>query len=503
MRVMVFRKRLKRLLLKGEQKMKPNLFEFGTSELTHDAILAWCLEWGNHQDETLYNLSKEFIELLTDQSIVVKEVEIVQQRHHIDVLAIVNNEFLIVIEDKLDTGAREGQLDRYKEAVEKEYPSKKKFYAYVTVGDEASYDYITDKNYKVIERRNLLALIEKYKDENHILADYYDYLSKIEKDFISYKKNQDLNSWSWRAWQGFFKGKLYPRFKNKGPGWSYVSNERGGFQAFYWGFEEGEYEDDILYTSYLQIEAIPGNIENSIIAFKVEVEDEAYRSQIRNHLWEKLENMIGDDSIIKRPKRFGKGRTMTYGEIKDFKTKAELYDAIREAETNHRKLGIHFKDFYFDFDVEPPVLGEDMILINVKVPDNEIGNSIILITCGKEDEDKLKEFIKREKGMIFVFEDELSMEHFRRLFLGSKFYLDEGFNLADLQYIGQSKENNIKYLKYILGIESFIDKEKVLSFLNESKLIEVLKQMETYNVENIWVLKDQEDNIDIEGFYII
>lgn len=486
--------------------MKPNLFEFGTSELTHDAILAWCLEWGNNQDEILYNLSKEFIELLTDQSIEVEKVETIQQRHHIDVLAIVNDEFLIVIEDKLDTGAREGQLARYKKSVEEVYPDKKKFYAYITVGDEASYDYIIDEDYKVIERKDLLVLIEKYKDENHILADYYDYLSNIEKDFISYKKNQDLNSWSWRAWQGFFKEKLYPRFKNGRPGWGKVNNERGAFQAFYWGFEEGEYEGDILYTSYLQIEVTPGDIENSIIAFKVKVEDEAYRSQIRNHLWEKIENMIEDDSIIKRPKRFGKGRTMTYAEIKDFKTKAELYDAIREAETNHRKLGIRlsfFKSPHFDFDVELPVLGEDMILINGKVPDDEIGSSIILITCGKEDEDKLKEFIKREEGMVFVFEDEPSMDHFRRLFSGSKFYLDRGFNLADLEYIGRSTEENIKFLKYISGMDNFLDKESSFSFANESSLFAISKQMEGIKGQHIWIMKDEEDREDIEGFYIV
>ena len=42
--------------------MKPNLFKFGTSELTHDAILAWCLAWGNYKEEDLYNLSKDFME---------------------------------------------------------------------------------------------------------------------------------------------------------------------------------------------------------------------------------------------------------------------------------------------------------------------------------------------------------------------------------------------------------------------------------------------------------
>lgn len=158
----------------------------------------------------------------------------------------------------------------------------------------------------------------------------------------------------------------------------------------------------------------------------------------------------------------------------------------------------------FDFDIDEEVTqGSDMILVNGRIPEEKIGASIILITCSRKEEGKLGEFIKREDGMVFVFEDEPSMDHFRRLFQVAKRYLDEGFNLADLQYIGQSKENRIKYLKYISGIENFSDKKEVLSFLNESKLTELLKQMETNNVENIWILKDQEDNTDIEGFYII
>lgn len=484
--------------------MKPNLFKFGTSELTHDAILAWCLAWGNFKDEGLYDLSKDFIRLLTGQEIEIKKIDICQQKHHIDVLVKVNDEILIVIEDKIDTGASDNQLDDYKKTVKKEYPDYKKFYNYITVGDEDSYLYVEEKGYKIIERKDLLALIKDYKDMNQILSDYYDYLLEIEKEYKSYEKEQDLSKWVWRAWDGFFKEKLALIYKDENPGWSYVSNPRGGFRAFYWAFADLKYEDKIPFKLYLQVEAVPGNINTTSIALKIWVDDKNYRRDIRNHVWKELEESLDKKSNFQKPKRFGNGKTMTVAEIRNFRTRKELFNVIKEAYNKHRHLKHKIAYPYFNFDVNPePTIGDDMLLINGKVPEEKIGASIILITCSREEKDKLEEFIRNEDGMVFVFEDEPSMDHFRRLFQAAKYYLDEGFNLADLQYLGQSKENNIKYLKYILGIENFIDKEEVLSFLNESKLIEVHKQMETYNVENIWILKDQEDNIDIEGFYII
>ena len=144
-----------------------------------------------------------------------------------------------------------------------------------------------------------------------------------------------------------------------------------------------------------------------------------------------------------------------------------------------------------------------MLLINGKVPEEKIGASIILITSSREEEKKLEEFIRNEDGMVFVFEDEPSMNQFRRLLQGSKHYLDVGFNLADLQNIGQSKENRIKFLKYISGIENYTDKKEILSFMNESKLSAIMKKIDNGDTEHIWVLKDKEDKVDIEGFYII
>lgn len=484
--------------------MKPNLFKFGTSELTHDAILAWCLAWGNYKEEDLYNLSKDFIRLLTGQEIEIKKIDICQQKHHIDILVKVNDEILIVIEDKIDTGASDNQLDDYRKAVQEEYPAYKKFYNYITVGDEDSYLYVEEKGYKVIERKDLLALIKDYKDMNKILRDYYDYLLEIEKEFKSYEKEQDLSKWTWRAWNGFFKEKLSLIYKDENPGWSYVSNPRGGFRAFYWAFTDLKYEDKTPFNLYLQVEALPGNIDATTISLKIRVDNKDYRRDIRNYVWNELEKGLDKETNFQKPKRFGNGRTMTVAEIRNFKTRGEFFNVIKEAHSKHRYLEHKIAYPYFDFDIEPePTIGDDMLLINGKVPEEKIGASIILITCSREEEKKLEEFIRNEDGVVFVFEDEPSMDHFRRLFQGSKYYLDEGFNLADLQHIGQSKENRIKFLKYISGIENYIVKKEILSFMNESNLSEIIKKIDNGDTEHIWVLKDKEDKVDIEGFYII
>lgn len=55
---------------------KPNLFSFGTTELTHDAILAWCLDWGNYKTSPLYNLSKDFLKLLTGHKFEINKIKI-------------------------------------------------------------------------------------------------------------------------------------------------------------------------------------------------------------------------------------------------------------------------------------------------------------------------------------------------------------------------------------------------------------------------------------------
>lgn len=314
---------------------KPNIFKYGTSELTNDAILAWCLAWGNNKISPLYDLSKDFLELLTGHKFELFNIEIVRQMHHIDLLVFVDDEAVIVIEDKLDTYAREGQLEKYRDIIEKKYGDKKKFYSYVTVGDEANYKGIIDKGYRVVERKDLLLLVNKYKQHSEILEDYALYLLEIEESYCSYL-NKQLKDWTFRGWQGFFKEELNKKYIDAG--WSYVNNKRDGFQAFYWGFKKYSYKGEIPFEVYLQIEG--NNREQSMdkIAFKVNVQDKNYRSTIRNYLYGCINILLEENSLIGKPKVFGSGLTMTYAEIKQFETKNDLYYSIKLAVDTYSKL---------------------------------------------------------------------------------------------------------------------------------------------------------------------
>lgn len=465
--------------------MGPNLFNFGTGELTHDAILSWILAWGKYKDRPLYNLSRDFIKLLTNESIEIEKIDIRQQENKIDIMAIINEEIVIVIEDKIDTGAGDGQLRRYKEIVDKKYSDKKRFYSYVTVGDECNYKDIIDAGYRLVERKDLLSLIRKYKKDSKILEDYHAYLSQIEESFNSYK-NQDLISWTPRGWQGFFK-ELNKRFKDGS--WAYVPNESGGFLAFYWEFNDYMYKDEIAYTIYLQIE------QGYKIAFKVRVSDEKYLSEIRNYLWDNLKDIIGENSLIQRPLRFGYGKTMTYGEIKDYKTKGDLYNAIQLAEETHRKL----KAGMFNLNLKPKSPIEDVCLINGKIPKQKINSNIIFVSNINKKE--LKDFIERESGYVFVFANEYSMDKCRDLFLRSKEFLDSGSNMADLIHLYASKNDEIRTLEYISVLDNIKRKNRTIIFSNEEPTENYRKALNTG--QHIWVLKDEKDDNDIEGFYIL
>lgn len=60
--------------------MKPNIFNYATSELTNDAIICWMLDWANSQDEGYKNLSQDMIRLFTkNKDLKVEKVNIKRQ----------------------------------------------------------------------------------------------------------------------------------------------------------------------------------------------------------------------------------------------------------------------------------------------------------------------------------------------------------------------------------------------------------------------------------------
>ena len=113
--------------------MKPNLFNYATSELTNDAIICWILDWTNSEHEIYKNLSQDMIRLFTkNKDLDVESVKIKKQYKNIDVLVEVNDSEVIVIEDKVKTSSHSNQLERYKDTIDNEefYKNYNKHYIY-------------------------------------------------------------------------------------------------------------------------------------------------------------------------------------------------------------------------------------------------------------------------------------------------------------------------------------------------------------------------------------
>lgn len=108
--------------------MKPNIFDIATKELSQDAFITWLLAFAdddNQQYDKELNLcAKEFVSMLIKKQIPnfnesILTVEAGRQWENIDVWAKVNNEYLIIIEDKTISSEHSNQLERYKEIAEK------------------------------------------------------------------------------------------------------------------------------------------------------------------------------------------------------------------------------------------------------------------------------------------------------------------------------------------------------------------------------------------------
>lgn len=319
--------------------MKPNIFNYAKSELTNDAIICWMLDWTNSEHEIYKNLSQDMIRLFTkNKDLDVESVKIKKQYKNIDVLVEVNDSEVIVIEDKVKTSSHSNQLERYKDTIDNEefYKNYNKHYIYYKVGNESQNNGVEQTGYTRIKRDEILNIIKKYRDlNNDLLNDYIDYLESIEKTSNMYKEEDDINKWDWETWEGYYNH-LQLKDDIKDGYWHYVSNPKGGFLAFIWNCEDYNYVKDnkkIKYYIYPQIESNSGNSdgEKTKISFKVECKDTAYRKELRENIYERLEKLLKEyvsTDDLKRTK-LKDGLHMTLIEINNINTRTELEEIIK------------------------------------------------------------------------------------------------------------------------------------------------------------------------------
>ena len=292
--------------------LRPNLFDFATSELSQDAVLGWCLAWADGRyattDPTLNEIGRDLISSLFRAANIEAPAEpysvvVRRQLEHVDIVAELGAEHLLVIEDKVHTSEHSDQLKTYAKTLTELYPERKRAFIFLKTGDQSSYSGVKADGWTTFLRKDLLAVLRRGSGcTNAIFRDFLDVLERKEgavQGFLT----APVATWGRRdpAYVGLFT-ELQTQFEDGR--WGYVPNASGGFLGFWWNFEEVEGGE-----IYLQLE------EDALMA-KVWVEDADRRGELRE-LW--FRRVVDGIPGFVRPRRFGNGEYMTVATRGDYR----------------------------------------------------------------------------------------------------------------------------------------------------------------------------------------
>ena len=319
---------------------KPNLFCYATKELSQDAMICWLISWAAcKEDKELQSCGLRFVNALLNHKRDKKEsiklegvitTRIRQQERGIDVLARINDKYVLLIEDKTGTTDHSGQLERYYGDVVERRTSFGEVLEtdlrpiYFKTGNQSLADdqrIEGIKDYRVFNRKDFLEILEDYEGDDSILRSFLRHLQHLECETNSYTEwTRGDNQESWWAWEGFFRRlecelKTNPR-RSK---WEYVPNPSGGFFSYWWGESNNDAGWGIDDELYLQIEAYLewGGRTNTKLCFKVDSHGKSSDQQqdLKRH-WHKRVLKAGSGRVV-RPRRMRIGNTMTVGLWKD------------------------------------------------------------------------------------------------------------------------------------------------------------------------------------------
>ena len=175
-------------------KKRPNIFDYATSELSQDAFLTWLIQWADKDyreiDSSLNACAISFVQELLgkDSSYKIETVEAGRQWNNIDVWALINNQYFLVIEDKKGTKEHSDQLNRYSEIAKKHYEKSdiEIKLVYFKMEEQGKYSDIKNAGFLIFQRGKMLSILENYVNstekskQNDIIVDYYKNLEKYD-----------------------------------------------------------------------------------------------------------------------------------------------------------------------------------------------------------------------------------------------------------------------------------------------------------------------------------
>ncbi|ASF40726.1 hypothetical protein CEH05_16825 [Halobacillus halophilus] len=283
--------------------MKPNLFDYATSELSQDAFLSWFVSFASSEFKNSYPLlhraSIEFLaELFELHDLMlppIESIDIKKQFGSIDILIEINNQWAIMIEDKTFTKQHSNQLKRYRTHMHQERPHLHQVPIYLTINEQSNLQPVLDAGYQVYPRSQFLQLLNRHKHiTSDIYQDYFTYLKKIDNSFFRYK-DEPFNKWKdgSRVWFG-----VYESIRTAGieGNYGYVANPRGGFNGFW-----SSLDIDHSLSPYILLE-------EQKLCVKIKTNDSEFGiKQLRSCSSYLIENI----DELKRPSRLQVGKSMT------------------------------------------------------------------------------------------------------------------------------------------------------------------------------------------------
>lgn len=169
--------------------MRPNLFDFASSELSQDAFLCWLAALAEHEDADLQQLGRRFVvwlwERATGRRADLATIQLVaqpkQQWNKIDVsleVVVDGERARIIIEDKTETSHHGGQLARYLALAKQDGVTVAPVYF------KTGYHFGSDSaaraaGYAVVGLREWVSFLNDQTQRNDILQDYRAHVTEL------------------------------------------------------------------------------------------------------------------------------------------------------------------------------------------------------------------------------------------------------------------------------------------------------------------------------------
>ena len=182
----------------SEWTSKFNLFDvlkISRAEIRHSNMLAWLLNPNeNHglSDGLLRGIIQYYTVKMNDRDVLrnllidCHDFVILREWHHIDLLAVSENKkYVICIENKIDSGEHDNQLNRYRKHIKEYYPDYKQMYIFLSPdGVEAS----DPENWCSMGYEDVLTIIENLRRKTKLLPDVEllidNYIETIRRDIV-------------------------------------------------------------------------------------------------------------------------------------------------------------------------------------------------------------------------------------------------------------------------------------------------------------------------------